>query len=399
MLFYYLFIAILRYSGAISLGSLEHQRVLRGAGNFFPTTTNEPETCYTPDNQLGTCVFIRNCQSLLTLVNRSEEPIRVYLRKSLCGRDPRNGVPKVCCAKSIDPGNSGDILTPRIPVEEPVEQDPTTTPSSVNVKNDYSRCGRSSRLVTKITAGKNAELGDWPWMAALFYRSKTDFHDAQPKYRCGGTLVSKDWVITAAHCFDETSNLVSVRLGDLNLNDSSEGASPIDVPVREVILHPEYTTRPTTNDLALVRLRTPVTFTSLIRPICVLSGTQRFKSNGFYENKRPFITGWGRLSFQGELSPILQEAQIDIVDNERCTADYANFRAVIDHRVLCAGGDGKDSCRGDSGGPLIIPIGAVHYLAGVVSFGVGCANPDFPGVYTRVAEFTEWISRVTKLPI
>lgn len=387
MLFRYFFLAVLEYSAAISLSRLESRRLIRQAG---------PDPCFTPDNQPGTCVFIRNCKPLLSLVNRSDEPVRIYLRKSLCGRDAKYGVPKVCCA---DSPNVADPPTPRIPTEAP-EPEPTTPVSQSSSKNDYSRCGRSNRISPKITAGKNAELGDWPWMAALFFRSKSDPQNVTPKYRCGATLIAREWVITAAHCFEESSTLVSVRLGDLNLNQSiNDGASPIDVPIREVILHSEYTTRPTTNDIALVRLRTPVTYTALIRPICILNGAQRFRSNGFYENKRPFITGWGRSSFQGELSSILQEAQIDIVDNERCVSDYANFRAVIDHRVLCAGGDGKDSCRGDSGGPLMIPMGAVHYLAGIVSFGVGCADADFPGVYTRVAEFAEWISRVTKLPL
>lgn len=366
------------------------------------------DMCLTPNNQTGNCIAIRSCPVLLSLVNGSDQPIKTYLRRSFCGWISENGNPKVCCPFNIDPGHfnpsifrtASDADVAGSPKSISPTQSSTPTGSTSHTKSTKGpyKCGLTNRKAVKIVGGQDASLGDWPWIAAIYYRSKSDTH---PTTRCSGTLISKDWVVTAAHCFVD-QNLVpfSVRLGDLNLDETvADGATPIDVPIEEVLVHPNFTVRPPVNDIALLRLKNPVEFTEQIHPVCLFNQSETFKSSSFYTNKAPFIMGWGKQNFEGSVSSMLQEAQVDVIDKNVCSKNYVNHNVVIDDRVLCAGGKGKDTCKGDSGGPLIIPIGSKHYLAGIVSFGVGCGDPSFPGVYTRVVEFLSWIAQVTQLSV
>ncbi|XP_065221063.1 venom protease-like [Planococcus citri] len=417
MLFYWLLVVILKFSSVFS--DVEYRRVIRQAGNvllfsqiqclfnhfghdcFAPRSSS----CINPDNQPGTCIPIRSCPVLLNLLtSRGREPqVANYLRQSQCGT--QNGQPLVCCAPEGSSGptfqTSTQRTTPTTTQRTTTNRNPQVTtsrtgtgggrPSSGN--EDYSQCGRSKFAATKIVGGQNSTLGDWPAMAALGYISGSN---PNIQFKCGGSLISNRWVVTAAHCVRNIGSLqlTAVRVGDLDLEDSvRDGASPQEIPVDQIIAHPDYTTSPITNDIALLHLRNPVTFNENVRPICILSSTQH-RSNDFYANKLPFIAGWGATAWRGSSSSYLQHAQIEIVDNDRCARNYSTQRtALIDERVLCAGGGGKDTCQGDSGGPLIIPLPQEnrYYLAGIVSFGIRCADANYPGVYTRVAYFSDWI--------
>ncbi|XP_026477686.1 venom serine protease Bi-VSP-like [Ctenocephalides felis] len=164
-----------------------------------------------------------------------------------------------------------------------------------------------------------------------------------------------------------------VRLGELDLASTNDGAHPIDIPIAEN--HARKS----------------------VKPICL--PTPSDVRNDDYVRKFPFVAGWGALRFGGPSATKLQELQIPVVTNEQCKENYASFKAqIIDERVLCAGyaNGGKDACQGDSGGPLMLPIndnrdGYHYYLIGVVSYGFKCAEPGFPGVYTRVSQFLPWI--------
>ncbi|XP_065221065.1 venom protease-like [Planococcus citri] len=396
---YYLLLTILLCSND-AFSYLVNKRIVRQSGSY--------NYCTTPDNQSGTCINIRNCPNLYQLLTtRGREPaVANYLRRSQCGME--YNWPKVCC--NFNSANASPVpvapVTPT-PTRPPVTPSPTpVTPAPTSATQrttkirgnpttpNYALCGRSTRKEEKITGGRNATLGDWPWMVAVGYRTASN---PGPLFRCGGSLISDRWVVTAAHCVQNTGSLTltTARVGDLDLDEyNTDGASPTDIAVDQIIAHPEYKASPVVNDIALLRLKNPVTFSDLVRPICILSNNEH-RSDGFYSNKQPFITGWGATNWKGPSSNILQEARVDIVDQETCAKNYASQKSVIDHRVLCAGGMGKDSCQGDSGGPLMIPIRASYYLAGVVSYGVRCADKNFPGVYTRVAQFSDWIKRTT----
>lgn len=141
---------------------------------------------------------------------------------------------------------------------------------------------------------------------------------------------------------------------------------------------------------------------ALISPIC-LPINEPEKSNLFLK-KMPFVAGWGRTQEGGKSANVLQELQLPTVPNEQCKADYDKIGKVgsekqFDDSVLCAGyrEGGKDSCQGDSGGPLMFPVQKedyefYYYQIGVVSYGIGCARAEVPGVYTRTSKFIDWIS-------
>lgn len=145
-----------------------------------------------------------------------------------------------------------------------------------------------------------------------------------------------------------------------------------------------------------------------IRPICIPIDS-RVRSMNFV-GYTPFVAGWGRTQEGGQSSNILQEVQIPVHENEVCKEKYQKIGKLVsqqqfDNAVLCAGvlAGGKDSCQGDSGGPLMAPQvidgKVVFFQIGIVSYGIGCARPDIPGVYTRVQTFVDWIERKVAEPI
>ncbi|XP_037333489.1 trypsin II-P29-like isoform X2 [Pungitius pungitius] len=241
-------------------------------------------------------------------------------------------------------------------------------------------CGVAPRN-TRIVGGQDAPAGSWPWQVSL-HRSFGHF--------CGGSLINSQWVLSAAHCFSSLSTLgLTVYLGRdaqqlLNINEVSRR-------VFSVIRHPSYSSQTNDNDVALLRLSSPVTFTNYIRPVCLAA-----EGSQFPDGTSCWVTGWGTTQSDVPLQfpQYLQEVQVPVVSNSRCNAAYRS----ITSNMVCAGpdGGGKDSCQGDSGGPLVSKNGSRWVQAGVVSFGRGCAVAGFPGVYARVSQYQNWIqSQIT----
>ncbi|XP_076297027.1 venom serine protease Bi-VSP isoform X2 [Lasioglossum baleicum] len=327
--------------------------------------------CNTPNSEPGQCLGIRSCPPLLNLLQQQGVAAGPYLRQSLCANE--NGNPIVCCPANPRGGKD---------VPETNSYEPLVPPN----------CGFSNSSHTRVVGGIPAQLGAWPWIAALGFRNPRN--PSQPLWRCGGSLISARHVLTAAHCAVRT-DLYMVRIGDLNLLRDDDGAYPVEVEIEERIIHPGYSTSGFVNDIAVLRLAQDVPISDHVHPVCLPVEEPLRSSN--YLRKFPFIAGWGAISTRGPSSPILLETQLPVVRNEDCKQAYSKFpQAVIDDRVLCAGyvQGGKDGCQGDSGGPLIVPDKSIvhYYQIGVVSYGYKCAEAGYPGVYAKVSQFLDFIT-------
>jgi len=172
-----------------------------------------------------------------------------------------------------------------------------------------------------------------------------------------------------------------VLLGEHNIADGEFNR----VNVAEIINHPDYDSSTIDNDYAILRLAKPVTFTNEVSPACLPQFLEA--TYAFYPAT---VTGWGTLSSGGNQPTVMHEVNVTVTTNLECDAAYGSIGRITKN-MICAADSGKDSCQGDSGGPLIIPENDRHTLIGVVSWGRGCALPDFPGVYARVTAKMDWI--------
>ncbi|XP_051692188.2 serine protease 27 isoform X1 [Oryctolagus cuniculus] len=250
-------------------------------------------------------------------------------------------------------------------------------------------CGRP-RMLNRMVGGQDALAGEWPWQVSI-QRNGSHF--------CGGSLISEQWVLTAAHCFPDTSDtsLYWVLLGARQL--VRPGPHAQYARVRRVESNPLYQGMASSADLALVELAEPVTFTNYILPVCVPDSSVVFETG-----TNCWVTGWGSPSEQDRLpNPrVLQKLGVPIIDTPKCNLLYskdaeAGFQPkTIEADMLCAGfAEGKkDACKGDSGGPLVCLVGQSWLQAGVISWGEGCARRNRPGVYVRVTSHHAWIRRI-----
>ncbi|CAI6360877.1 unnamed protein product [Macrosiphum euphorbiae] len=259
-------------------------------------------------------------------------------------------------------------------------------------------CGKRMAPNFRIFGGSESQLGAWPWMVALGYKNSQKKNDSI-EWRCGGTLISNKHVLTASTCVANTGpNILTVaRLGELDLDPMvDDGALPLDVPIKRIINHEGYDSKKIINNLAILVLKNSVTFNELIQPICLPT---ILDMNNVEKSKNiPFVVGWGSINAVPQKneknSTSLMEVQIPISNITECKQTYSNYKSVIDDRVLCAGypEGGKDSCRGDSGGPLMWSKRNQFYLIGIVSYGFNeCGDPGHPGVYTKVTSYMDWI--------
>ncbi|XP_069044071.1 serine protease 27-like isoform X1 [Lepisosteus oculatus] len=237
---------------------------------------------------------------------------------------------------------------------------------------------------SSIVGGQDAEEGQWPWQ--VYMQIQVNLNDAT---FCGGSLISEQWVLTAARCFKPSFLLEHsfVRLRAYKLDQPSK--HEVKKSIKKVVLHEQYEKAADGFDIALVQLDSEVSLSPYISPVQLAN-----PNNVFTEDTECWATGWGMTKENVPLAPprTLQEVQLPIVDNRCCQSMY-NSKATIREDMMCAGDeDGqKDTCLGDSGGPLVCKKGDSWIQAGIVSFGRGCGRPNSPGVYTRVSSFTDWI--------
>jgi secreted trypsin-like serine protease len=231
----------------------------------------------------------------------------------------------------------------------------------------------------RIVGGNEVKRAFWPWMAALVKRNSPNLATG---IFCGAVLIHRQWLLTSAHCVQSLStNEYEVALG---VHDLTSDQGDIYL-IRKHVLHPEFNNVNLDNDLALIQLKNAT-------PYPVIESTI---SPTIEEGTSGIVIGWGQLSEYGNFAITLQQVTVPIVSNELCQIAFQKdpTNVNITSNVICAGESegGKDACYGDSGGPLIIHYLNRWILAGIVSWGHGCARPDYYGVYTRVSKYIEFI--------
>ncbi|XP_030369258.1 melanization protease 1 [Scaptodrosophila lebanonensis] len=341
-------------------------------------------SCITPLRSTGECINLRECAPLYNIILRNpiSDSDRNLLRQSQCGY--RNGEVLICCASNENTSGNYNLL-PEIP-----------------------NCGSS--FGDRIYGGINTGLEEYPWMAMIEYTKPGN----EKGHHCGGSLINNRYVVTAAHCISAIPSnwrLTGVRLGEWDTTSDPDCKRQlnnrevcndryIDIPVAEIITHPQYQNgRDQPHDIALLRLRSPVTFSPTIQPVCL--PTESRLRNELFLGRSMVVAGWGRTETNATAN-IKQKALVGVVPTSQCHSKYSTQgRTVTTQQICCGGEEGIDSCRGDSGGPLVIEgdgrNNQYYYLVGVVSYGpTPCGLPGWPGVYTRVGAYVDWIARTIK---
>ncbi|MBI1298923.1 trypsin-like serine protease [bacterium] len=272
----------------------------------------------------------------------------------------------------------------------PVVSDSTILPSDATPTphiTPFSNEKATSEVLPAIVGGEEAPEDAYPWVTAIIRSNATNEQDG---WICGGSLIRPGWVLTAAHCADDAfyrplpPSAIDVLIGRHRLSDSD--GERIDVV--EVIFHPNYNGATFDYDIALLRLSQNSTLSPIeLVPIddILLSAPGVLST----------IVGWGDTleNGPGSYSDVLRQVQVPVVSNDICNAP-ASYNGKVTSRMLCAGfaEGGKDACHGDSGGPLMVPNPQGGWLqAGITSWGIGCAEPNLYGVYTRIGTLGEWI--------
>ncbi|KAH8407986.1 hypothetical protein KR222_006978, partial [Zaprionus bogoriensis] len=240
-----------------------------------------------------------------------------------------------------------------------------------------------------------ARPGQYPHMAALGFETNS----AKIEYKCGGSLISESFVLTAAHCTDVEGVAPKwVRIGGLNLMIDEVNVKSQNIGIRSISRFPDYTDELYYNDIALLRLERHVVLTEFVRPI-------RLWAHEEIPTSIAFAMGYGATSFSKSMTNRLTHLNLTIVPNDECNRDLPSFEetpnGILDSQIC--GQDfilSRDTCQGDSGGPLQLNLPGrrrrhIHYhLIGITSYGVFCRS-SFPSVYTRVFKYLDWIERTT----
>ena len=247
----------------------------------------------------------------------------------------------------------------------------------------FSQAPSSISPTPRIIGGVSASISDAPWQAALI--SKSARNDSEGQF-CGGSIINSTWILTAAHCLDDGrpfSDLM-VLVGSAELSSRKLNG----IQAKRYIVHEDWDPDTYANDIALIELQKPISFKSGVsEPIALASDRPVPGANSL-------ISGWGATTTTEPIvyPSTLRRAEVQIVSDVDCDAVYGGISSDL---MVCATGPAfsTDTCWGDSGGPLAAFDGGRWEVQGITSFGEGCAQDPYPGVYTEVFQYVEWITQ------
>jgi len=365
------------------------------------------DSCSVQTGEPASCVDYNLCGPLLQLLTNLQRPFPPELSQImrsgfLCGFSQQR-LPQVCC-----PDAAVTVPQAAEPITDAQRFERHANREVLAASDD---CGNPIQF-KRIVNGNDSFLGQFPWLANLGYQL-----GSRPgvSFKCGGALIGRRYVLTAAHCVTSlpgSFRLARVRLGehqlstdrDCDKDDQTVCAPPVqDFEPEEVFFHQDYN-KPNVfqNDIALIRLPRDAVYSEFVRPIC-LPFTDDSSESYKDDDEETIVAGWGATEERGRNpADILQFLNVSVFEGDQCREVYSDRGGIIDLSTqLCAGGEeGRDSCVGDSGSALMREIKpdlerrfrSIWKLIGVVSFGPKlCGTKGVPGVYSRVRHYIDWI--------
>lgn len=250
-----------------------------------------------------------------------------------------------------------------------------------HILNSCCGLGRESPTMERIAEGYVARKADWPWQASL---------QMDGIHFCGASLISEEWLLTAAHCFDTYKNpkLWTASFG------TTLRPPLMRRKVQSIIIHENYAAHKHDDDIAVVKLSTSVLFSDEVHRVCLPDATFEV-----LPKSKVFATGWGALKANGHFPNTLRQVEVEIISNDICNQVHV-YGGAVSSGMICAGFlSGKhDTCEGDSGGPLVIARDEnIWYVIGIVSWGMDCGKENKPGIYTKVTLYRDWIKSKTNI--
>merc|ERR1712112_228826 len=279
------------------------------------------------------------------------------------------------------------------------------------------QCGRRNQngLGVRIQGfvEEESQFGEWPHMCAVLHEKQVETEETDGYggtniveetvnlYQCGGSLIAPGVILTAAHCVDEfrsTPTELKIRSGEWDTQGETEPYPHQDRSVAAMEVHPQFNSRNLQNDWAVLFTSREFILSSHIDTVCLPAPEEEFSGTTC------FATGWGKDKFgsAGDYQLVLKEIDLPVVDNYQCEDRLRQTRLGEKYKLhdsfLCAGGiNGKDTCKGDGGSPLVCPSKSdpsTYVQAGIVAWGIGCGEDGTPGVYASVSKAVCWIDYV-----
>ncbi|GAB1602013.1 serine protease hepsin-like [Argonauta hians] len=233
-----------------------------------------------------------------------------------------------------------------------------------------------------VVGGTEAYPGSWPWMVMLRVKGVK---------LCAGSILNRNWVLTAAHCFDyvQLQNASVWTVTSAKHHSNCTDTTEQEWPVASIVIHPLYVASTNENDIALIKLSTPLQYNCRSQPVCLPDDRTPLKVGRMCK-----IAGWG-MTFGKGSSTALNELSLPVMDGSLCGSPEFYGSRYFHNKMVCLGypQGGVDACNGDSGGPMVCQKDGTWVLSGVTSWGIGCAQAKRPGVYTRVRPFMPWIKQ------